>query len=74
MSRRQGPLEDFRLRHGNKLAIGFVLALAALFAFMVLDHRPYRNPNWGFGPEWECTPGATGGDPICIKKSSPGSN
>ena len=41
-----------------------VIALGAAFIFLP---SLQRNPNAGFGPEWECTPQAKGG-PTCIKK------
>jgi hypothetical protein len=50
------------------LAIAFGAALLALGAYAWLSF-PASKTNYGFGPEWVCTP--TGkGDPICFKKGA----
>jgi hypothetical protein len=78
MARLGKRTERIRARFGNRIAMGIVVALAVMFGFLMIDtmteHRPYHDPNWGFGPNWECTPSQMGGDPICFKKSSSSSN
>jgi hypothetical protein len=46
------------------------LAIVAIVAgFLVLSMLPYRSPNFGFGPGWDCTrPGQ--GDPVCVKRGT----
>jgi hypothetical protein len=74
MYRRHPRSDAFLARHGNKLAIGFVVLLLALFVLVLkMPGRPVSP----WGPGWDClqtnTPGAPGGD-ICVKKSPSNAN
>ena len=51
-----------------------VAAIAAVVAviagFLALTFLPYRSPNFGFGPDWDCSnPGK--GESICVKRETP---
>jgi hypothetical protein len=56
----------------RKDIVGILLAIAILLAiFLAYLARVYWGdvPNWGFGPEWECTnPGQ--GEPVCVRRRS----
>jgi len=56
----------FHLREAAAIA-----AVAAVVAgFLVLSLLPYRSPNAGFGPDWDCTNPGQGG-PVCVKRETP---
>ncbi|MHB9403070.1 hypothetical protein ACYG9Z_22850 [Mesorhizobium sp. RSR380A] len=48
---------------GSLLTIG-IFAAVGLVLLLFLGRR--TNTNFGFGPEWQCTP-MPKGDPICVK-------
>ena len=55
------------LRPGDLKAILLMVAIfAAVATVLALFPRLGKNTNFGFGPEWQCTPMAKG-DPICVK-------
>jgi hypothetical protein len=53
----------WRLRLLGPREIAGIVIVVALVAMSV----PFRSPNSGFGPEWDCQAQAQG-DPVCIKK------
>jgi hypothetical protein len=57
---------------GEVGAMVFGIAVVAAFVFIVVRYPDWqrKSANFGFGPEWQCTPVAQGG-PVCIKKPSP---
>jgi hypothetical protein len=60
---------SFHLR--EVVAIAAVVAVIA--GFLALTFLPYRSPNFGFGPDWDCSnPGK--GESICVKREAPPEN
>jgi hypothetical protein len=53
------------LRRGDIAGILLMAAVFAVLGYALLFH-PLRYGNFGFGPEWQCTPVGKG-DPICVK-------
>jgi hypothetical protein len=68
MPRRRRRRNDFLGRHGNKLAVGFVLLLLA--SFVIVLKMP-GHPVSAWPPGWQCLNGSYG---ICFKKSPPSAN
>ncbi len=45
-----------------------IIGVTVGFMHMRLTHPNYQAPT-GFGPEWQCTAGGKGGNPLfCVKK------
>lgn len=59
------------MKRGDIAAIilGIVLVGTCTYLMLAFPHR--KQPNWGFGPEWDCKDPGTG-EPVCTKK--PASN
>jgi hypothetical protein len=57
---------------GEVGAIVFGIAVVVAFVFIVVRYPDWQwnSSNFGFGPDWQCTPVAQG-DPVCIKKPGP---
>ena len=54
--------------HARELA-AIVVVAAVVAVFLALTFLPYRSPNFGFGPEWDCTsPGQ--GESVCVKRGA----
>ena len=49
--------------------IGILIAGILTAILIAATMVPYRSPNFGFGPEWDCRY-AGQGDPVCIKKNA----
>jgi len=56
-----------RFHMREDLAIAAVVAVIA--GFLVLTFIPFRAPNSGFGPDWDCTNPGQGG-PACVKREA----
>jgi hypothetical protein len=55
------------LRFHVREVIVVAMVAAIVAGFLALTYLPYRSPNFGFGPEWDCTnPG--NGESICVKR------
>ena len=49
--------------------VGILIVVALAAAVLAAPLVPYRSPNFGFGPEWDCQrPGS--GEPVCVKKEA----
>jgi hypothetical protein len=69
MFRRRFKTNGMRARFGNKFAIGIVMAIIAMFAFLMIDKPPYH-PMSLWGPGWKCLSNdMTGAGNFCSKKN-----
>jgi hypothetical protein len=58
------------LRFHLREAVAIAAVVAVVIGFLVLSLLPFRAPNQGFGPDWDCSnPGR--GESICVKRATP---
>ncbi len=63
LHRRYGPILHV---YAREIVIGLVV-FAVVAGVIALSWIPYRSPNAGFGPDWDCTNPGQGG-PVCVKR------
>jgi hypothetical protein len=58
------------LRFHFREAAAIAAVIAVLAGFLALTYLPFRSPNAGFGPDWDCTNPGPGGL-VCVKREEP---